>query len=301
MKQPSKDYFDKLVSQLGLKSVVCQGSPRLQISIHEELYDDDVEGDSDATSEPSIYSLFWEVLENVHFWKPCALTRVRLCRTWTYDAVESSFIPQQVRQLSLLPAQKAEYRILLVIARSFKRDKTGRYRDYRPSLVLGPLLKIAIWCNRRGRLPRVRVDVVRPGTMSELELKLERHKQRPYDIVHLDMHGKIDIKPSSINASSMAATPFLRFAKHYNEKLACFQDSNNPFAVLTQCDDSLSDVEVVEVALLLQKNGITKVALSACHSSYARGNMLANMCHVFLSHGASHVSAMSSEVLENTS
>ena len=237
----------------------------------------------------------------MHFWKPCALTRVRLCRTWTYDAVESSFIPQQVRQLSLLPAQKAEYRILLVIARSFKRDKTGRYRDYRPSLVLGPLLKIAIWCNRRGRLPRVRVDVVRPGTMSELELKLERHKQRPYDIVHLDMHGKIDIKPSSINASSMAATPFLRFAKHYNEKLACFRDSNNPFAVLTQCDDSLSDVEVVEVALLLQKNGITKVALSACHSSYARRNMLANMCHVFLSHGASHVSAMSSEVLENTS
>ncbi|KAF2822308.1 hypothetical protein CC86DRAFT_98122 [Ophiobolus disseminans] len=288
----AEDYFNKLVSQLGLESVARQGRPHRQISIHEELNKDNKgnRGKSNEIREPSIYCLLWEVLERVNFWQHCALTSVKLCRTWTCDAAEAGLFGQQVRRSSRLPTHGAEYRILLVIARSFRQSQEDRYCDYRPGVVLGPLLKIAAWCNQRDHLPRVRVDVVRPGTFGELKCELERNKGRPYDIVHLDMHGKID----------KSATPYLRFAKHYREDLRQFYVTDEPITALMGSDDSLRDIRVVEVAALLQRYGITKVALSACLSSYAQGDMLANMCHLFLSHGASHVSAMSFQVLQNT-
>ncbi|CAO2658491.1 Nn.00g062140.m01.CDS01 [Neocucurbitaria sp. VM-36] len=121
------------------------------------------------------------------------------------------------------------------------------------------------------------------------------HRERPYDIVHLDMHGKIDV-----GSALPAATPYLRFGRHYKENLAPFPKNKDPIAALMEDDSSLSDIEVDRVAALLREYRITKIALSACLSSYAQYDMLANMCHVFLSHGASHISAMSFQVLEKT-
>jgi len=204
-----------------------------------------------------------------------------------------------VRQPSLRPILREEYRILLVVARSFRKDKDHAYRDYPPSLVLGPLLKIASWCNERTYLPNLRVDVVRPGTIGDFEKELKRHEKGYYDLVHLDMHGKIRVHRSTANSLSMVATPYLRFGKHYKEDLRPF-GGEDPIALLMEDDDSLADTNVADVALLLEKHCVTKVALSACLSSYAQHDMLANMCHIFLRHGAVEVSAMSFQVLQET-
>ncbi|GAP88696.1 putative TPR repeat-containing protein [Rosellinia necatrix] len=285
-----KNYFDSLVSQLGLERghEVYHGLPRRQISIHERPAEAKGDG-TNATHESSIFSLYWEILESVHLWQPCALAEIRLCRVWEFRTTQSGLVAQRP---SLLPTDKEEFRILLVISRSFRQDMERRYRDYRPSLILGPLLKIAQRRNQLRCLPRVQVDVVRPGTLQHLERKLEERNTHPYDIVHLDMHGKIERKCVPPVVHHMT---YLRFAKRYNSKLVPFR-TRDPMKELMENCTSLRDVEAVDVARLFQKYNVSSVALSSCYSSYAQGKMLANMGHVFLSHGVSHVSAMSFKV-----
>ncbi|KAI0880979.1 uncharacterized protein GGS22DRAFT_78577 [Annulohypoxylon maeteangense] len=209
---------------------------------------------------------------------------------------------------------QAEYRVLLVIARSFKKNIDQRYVDYPASLIQGPLLNIARRTKERGLTPKLHIDVVRPGTVDELDEYLKPGCDKPYDIVHFDLHGKIGpVKPpvrSWVGGRSKASAPgentapelqsYLRFARPYDPKLASFGRRDNAIEMLLHDDASLHDVPVKEIAEKLQRCNISKVTLNACLSSYAQSQIFLNMCHTFISYGIAHVSAMSFQILEST-
>ncbi|KAI1105414.1 hypothetical protein F4804DRAFT_341165 [Jackrogersella minutella] len=217
-------------------------------------------------------------------------------------------------QPSSLAATQTEYRILLVIARSFKRDIDQKYVDYRPSLIQGPLLNIARRTKERGITPKLHIDVVRPGTVEELDEYLKPSCEKPYDIVHFDLHGKIgpvnapatswvtgcSKSPSTNDHMPVERQSYLRFARPYDPEILSFRRRDNPIEMLLTDDTSLHDVPVKEIAEKLQRCHISKVTLSACLSSYAQGQIFLNMCHTFISYGVAHVSAMSFQILEST-
>ncbi|KAI1779076.1 hypothetical protein F4818DRAFT_403277 [Hypoxylon cercidicola] len=310
-KDRAKRYFNALFKQLNLSC--CRSTDR-RISIHE-----DVTKISESSDFASVHSLLWEVLEHPEFW-PCSqsdggtpVRRVRLSRTLNVLSTGSNATPA-CRQASTIAATQAEYRVLLVIARSFKKDSDQRYVDYRPNLIQGPLLQIARKAKQRGIAPKVHIDVVRPGTIEELDEYLNPKSSKSYDIVHFDMHGKIGpVNPISrsrgVRASGFPVqngqTPlerqcYLRFAKPYDAELLRFKSDDDAREKLLTDDTSLIDVPVKQIAERLQECRISKVALSACLSSYAQSQVFLNMCHTFLSHDVASVSAMSFQILEST-
>ncbi|KAI2469183.1 hypothetical protein F4781DRAFT_431702 [Annulohypoxylon bovei var. microspora] len=305
----TKRYFEELFDQLGLR---CCRKKDCRISVHE-----DVTQISETSDFASIHSLLWEVLEHPDFW-PCSesgetpVKRVRLSRT--LNVLSKGLTTAIDNRVSSLIATQAEYRVLLVIARSFKKDVDQRYVDYRPSLIQGPLLNIARRTKERGITPKLHIDVVRPGTVEELDEYLKPDCEKPYDIVHFDLHGKIGpVKPptrSWVGGRSKSPAPddytpperqsYLRFARPYDPKLASFGRRDNAIEMLLHDDASLHDVPVKEIAEKLQNCHVSKVALNACLSSYAQSQIFLNMCHTFISSGVVHVSAMSFQILEST-
>ncbi|KAI1385259.1 uncharacterized protein F4822DRAFT_339028 [Hypoxylon trugodes] len=172
----------------------------------------------------------------------------------------------------------------------------------------GPLLNIARKTKERGITPKLHIDVVRPGTIDELDEYLKPGRTT-YDIVHFDLHGKIG--PPKPSESGVLSPPpgsqlpqelqaYLRFAKPYDSKLHGFKPKDNEIQMLLTDDTSLHDVPVKQIAEKLQRSRITKVALSACLSSYAQSRIFENMCYTFLSHDVSEVLAMSFQILEST-
>jgi hypothetical protein len=128
------------------------------------------------------------------------------------------------------------------------------YQDFPPSLILGPLLKIASYCNARGYLPNIQIDVIQPKRIKDLTFELKRRKDRMYDLVHLDTHGKIRVQILPTNPSSTVATPCLRFGRHYEEvRGRRFKQGEDSVVALMRDDDSLNDIEVGHVAALFQK------------------------------------------------
>ncbi|KAI1452948.1 hypothetical protein F4805DRAFT_445286 [Annulohypoxylon moriforme] len=307
----TEKYFNGLFDQLGLS---CCRKKDCRISVHE-----DVTRISETSDFASIHSLLWEVLEHPDFW-PCSelsetppVKRVRLSRT--LNVLSKGLITTTVdRRASNLITTQAEYRVLLVIARSFKKSIDQRYVDYPASLIQGPLLNIARRTKERGITPKLHIDVVRPGTVEELDEYLKPGCEKPYDIVHFDLHGKIGpVKPpirSWVGGRSKAPTPdettspelqsYLRFARPYDPKLASFGRRDNAIEMLLHDDSSLHDVPVKVIAEKLQRCNISKVTLNACLSSYAQSQIFLNMCHTFISYGIAHVSAMSFQILEST-
>ncbi|KAH8648664.1 hypothetical protein BX600DRAFT_117435 [Xylariales sp. PMI_506] len=196
--------------------------------------------------------------------------------------------------------------------RTIPRDGDG----YNCWTRLAPLLDIVRKTRDRKISPKVHIDVVRPGTVEELDEYLNINNKTPYDIVHFDLHGKIGpVNPAlrsraAIRAASKALAPgeqlqierqsYLRFARPYDPDLLRFRRNDNPIDMLLTDDTSLNDVPVEHIARKLQDCRISKVALSACLSSYAQSRIFLNMCHTFLKHDVAHVSAMSFQTLEST-
>lgn len=176
------------------------------------------------------------------------------------------------------------------------------------------MLKIARKAKQRGIAPKVHIDVVRPGTIEELDEYLDPKSDKSYDIVHFDLHGKIGpVNPISRTRgvrgtgfpTQNGQTPlerqcYLRFAKPYDPELLRFKSDDDAREKLLTDDTSLIDVPVKQIAEKLQECRISKVALSACLSSYAQSQVFLNMCHTLLSHDVAHVSAMSFQILEST-
>ncbi|KAI1207408.1 uncharacterized protein F4807DRAFT_176793 [Annulohypoxylon truncatum] len=177
-----------------------------------------------------------------------------------------------------------------------------------------PLLNIARRTRERGITPKLNIDVVRPGTVEELDEYLKPGCGKPYDIVHFDLHGKIGpvnppVKswtggrpkpPVSDENTPLEVQSYLRFARPYDPELASFGRRDNAIKMLLHDDASLHDVPVKEIARKLQRCNISKVTLNACLSSYAQSRIFLNMCHTFISYGIAHVSAMSFQILEST-
>ncbi|KAI1090497.1 hypothetical protein F5B19DRAFT_462708 [Rostrohypoxylon terebratum] len=304
-------YFKGLFDQLGLG---CCRKKDCRISIHE-----DVTQVSETSDFASIHSLLWEILEHSNFW-PCSepgerpVKRIRLSRTLNVLTKDLTATSSSIDRRTTCPTTtSAEFRVLLVIARSFKKNIDQRYVDYPASLIQGPLLNIARRTKKRGITPKLHIDVVRPGTVEELDEYL-RPGCKPYDIVHFDLHGKIGpVKPvtkSWVGGRSKTPAPdekttqelqsYLRFARPYDRNLASFGRRDNPIKMLLHDDASLHDVPVKEIAEKLQRCNISKVTLNACLSSYAQSQIFLNMCHTFISYGIAHVSAMSFQILEST-
>lgn len=149
--------LDELIQRVSLIEIYIIEDLKMECQDHESCY--------------SVHSLLWELLEqnqNVDI----QVTR------WITGADSPGRLPTG------LGASDKPIRILLVIARDLK-VKRGQHIDPN-SVAYDTLYAIVNYLGRNGRLS---VDIVRPGTFSELinHLKCRAH----YDLVHIDVHGDV--------------------------------------------------------------------------------------------------------------
>ncbi|KAM0420272.1 hypothetical protein ACHAPT_011933 [Fusarium lateritium] len=212
----------------------------------------------------SIHSLLWELLEeNTDI--DIQVTR------WITGTKTQENLPRGLSQ------SNEPLRILLIIARDLKYTN-GRHSDPE-SVAYDILYAMAKFFGPSGRLS---IEVVRPGTFSELERHLERRKQ--YDLVHIDVHGVVKRLPDP----TLDYSPELCFG---HCKTTSLNNTDSPDD--EQCLDHRT---TEEVANLLRDYGITVVVLSACLSSFGQGKPLSNMCRVFASFGMCAVTGMNFSV-----
>lgn len=143
----------------------------VKISIGEDLDRSDREQEHFS----SIHGLLWELLEQEHD-GDIIVTR------WITGIASPGGLPKGF----LTPS--APIRLLLVVARGFQRTDDSTFREPR-SVVYDTLYSMARYLRHRGVHDRLFVDVVRPGTFSELKRHLQRGNKREYDMVHFDVHG----------------------------------------------------------------------------------------------------------------
>ncbi|UNI22479.1 hypothetical protein JDV02_008366 [Purpureocillium takamizusanense] len=163
--------------------------------------------------------------------------------------------------------QSAQFKVLLVVARDFKR--AGGDRDPEPDLAQWPLMRL-----QKKLRSRLLLEVVRPGSREELErhLQLRASQNVEFNLVHFDLHGRI------MRDENGTLVPWLLFAQQH--------DGGHYFMPET----TLAKAE--EIAELLSRYRIENVVLNACLSAYNRTGPATNLAYIFLRHGIQNVSAM---------
>ncbi|CAH0057013.1 unnamed protein product [Clonostachys solani] len=247
-------YCEKLVTQLRLENVKAK---KLRIFVNE---------DPRTEAKSSIHCLLWELLEH------------RICKDkWGYDIQVTRIIscvkPNAVLPLALRDASQT-CRVLLVVARSWQLVSTSHnppygYLDIPPKTVHHTLCKLVEYLDQSWRPSRLKLHVVRPGTLEELKrhLELAKGKGFEYDMIHLDMHGRL------------------------RQETGCDSDDE-----LITNDKTYNFVSASDIAGVLRDFKISVVALSACQSAYSQTGLMSNLCHVFLEQGACAVTAMAFKV-----
>ncbi|KAK0639649.1 hypothetical protein B0T16DRAFT_246826 [Cercophora newfieldiana] len=207
-----------------------------------------------AKEQHTIHKLAWELLETIptpHAHNQRRYT-VGVTRRVTYSRMRTgpakSF--QDVQQ-----DPKATFTILLVIARDLSNPKK---HDLNPDIAQYPLMALQQHFRKEGRKSRLYVEVVRPGTLPELESHLQ-HRARlnvTFNLVHFDMHGKL--LPLEGSDASMKASS-LRFGAAANPR------------------GSLENVQGRTIVNVLEKHRIDCVVLNACFSASCMHNPAANL------------------------
>ncbi|KAG9506550.1 hypothetical protein J7337_000082 [Fusarium musae] len=176
----TQDYCRSILEQLNLGNTIKQRSKTgiLQIFIDESI---------DLSGQPSIHALRWELLERSSFFEACGCS-VQVTRI--YNSARYNCGPP----LSL--SFQTPIRILLVIARSWQLAPPSsrsheHFADISPDVVQDTLRDIMKICRQRGQPFTVHVA---PGGFKGLmeHLELQKSAGIVYDMVHFDLHGRIN-------------------------------------------------------------------------------------------------------------
>lgn len=148
---------------------------------------------------PSIHSIQWEQLEDTRIWardRHSSVQSVTVCRhvhTKKSCRTRSGNTTQGVRQ-----DRNGTFDVLLVVARPHIHEapEKGRkgFNVLNPGTVRSVLLQLQEELSSMDSSQKIRLEIVRPGCMKELEAHLNKRKEafdgkRPYHVIHFDMHG----------------------------------------------------------------------------------------------------------------
>lgn len=140
----------------------------------------------------SLHSFHWELLEQLDLWSGF-FSKVTVSRISPQPIMHSSTIAPSTPCIQAHATETVN--VLVVIARKTEINPTA-YQDTRPFAALDVLLGMGkILQQQHAGTPRLRVEVVRPGTFDALKRHLKNatdaHGPGFYHLVHLDMHGRV--------------------------------------------------------------------------------------------------------------
>ena len=214
----------------------------------------------------TIHRLHWECLESPGVW-PGSDLAVEIRRS-----IGFSDIPAHREFDGLIRNRFPRYNILLVIARDTSSQSTTR--EIEPFRTLRTLLNLRDRLEQAKAPMGMQVTVLRPGTFSELKLRLqqstERHGPGYFGAVHFDMHGSVSGEEA-----------YLHFCKR-----------DAPW--------KLAKVKASSVAKLLKDHHVDFAFLNSCETAKASRENAANLAQTFMSGGIPFTLAMSFEVLGDT-
>ena len=149
----------------------------------------------------SIHSIQWEQLEDHGLWAEDSqkgVQSVTVCRHVHVKRSKKSS-PERVSQ-TLRQARDGTFDVLLVVARPHVHKGPKGAREevsvLNPGTVRSVLVQLQEELSSTGSSQQMRLEIVRPGCLKELNAHLENrkkkfHGKRPYHVVHLDMHGGV--------------------------------------------------------------------------------------------------------------
>jgi hypothetical protein len=177
-------YGKELFEGLGLKDYVFTGQTR-------EIFIEN------RDTNESIDYLVWEQLSDPILWpnppKYVSITRIA-----------NPSVPRNLSNDCLKP-----FIILLVVARSFQKDKSdveylADKNDASPAQVQAPLMQIISQLRAIRKAYRLELEIVRPGSWEEFKNHLEESGPGYFDLIHFDLHGgPLDSKSVFANSSQI--------------------------------------------------------------------------------------------------
>ncbi|KAJ3543337.1 hypothetical protein NM208_g3630 [Fusarium decemcellulare] len=219
-------YKQKLHDLLQLDKVQ-QEDGSIKISIGEDYK----KGDCESDGYYSIHGLLWEILEEYN--------ESGIIVTRWITGIGNHSLPDGLRDVA------KPIRLLLIVSRSLQQRADATFHDVQ-SVVYDTLYTMAKLLRLHNRHDRLSIDIVRPGTLAELEAYLECRKK--YDMVHIDTHGYVDTD----------GTPKLLFAKP-----GYFPAPKSEKPQFTSA--TFDYIPAEDVAKLLKRYDITVAVFSSCH------------------------------------
>ncbi|KAF2099233.1 hypothetical protein NA57DRAFT_76463 [Rhizodiscina lignyota] len=250
-------YGKSLAEQLQLPELVLQSDNEIQV----EVEDATVDG---THPHDSVHQLFWEFLEDPSVW-PSTVSAICVRR-----AIETAIQPLRFSQrISSWPCSgqaRQRVNILLVTARDLRRD-SSLYTDISPSIVIDLLSEIQHRLTLGGSAIDIAIEVVRPGTLDALKQHLADSKRIHgpgyYQVIHLDVHGKVGTHRGALRSSKYGVLYF-----------------SNPDSY------SVKAIRASEVAKVVGQHSIPIVVLNACESARANAGDDANIAKTFAKSGS---------------
>ena len=246
-------YKTNLFGQLDLP--LSLPKTRIRIDVRERR------NQASAPQTDTIHRLQWELLEDPHHWhnfNPCITVR-RI-------VTPADTSPELKRVCSWSTSDSIN--ILLVVARRLENDQGREHHGVIPSSALSAIQNAQKQLNTRRSSPRIKLEIVRPGTYQALQGHLEKSTREIghgyFHMVHLDLHGLVKNH-----------TPYLYFA---NE------------------DGNLVEKPALDVAELLAANGVSSAVINACESATASKGMDANLSQTSALKRISSILAMSYKI-----
>ncbi|TGJ78923.1 hypothetical protein E0Z10_g9851 [Xylaria hypoxylon] len=250
-------YAALLIEALCLDSIAPErGTSHVIIHIKEDA----VINPGDAID---IGALRWEVLQNENLWsgeaRPASVSVVRLLGAAVEEVPVSS---------STEPESAPTFNILALTARPRNVD------DIPHRLITKSIYGVVEKANTNSETydgstgeQRATLSIVRPGSLDALKRELNRGKR--YDIVHLDLHGKVE----------------------YHRAYALF---------INEIKRDAHSVSAEDLAELLSSHGVRTVVLNACQSAVEGEGTAANLAKALIQNGIQMVVAMAYKVLDVT-
>lgn len=229
-----------------------------------------------------IGALRWEVLQNVDLWpgeaRPASVSVVRLLGAPAKEVPVFSTDE---------PDSTSTFNILALTARPRSVDDVP-HRLITKSIydvVDKANIKVDAGGGSTGER-RTTLNIVRPGSLDALKRELNKKKQ--YDVVHLDLHGKVE------DHKYVLVLVFL---------LIVCSNANCQRAYALFINEIQRDAHLVlaeDLALLLSSHGVRTVILNACQSAVEGEGPAANLAKALIQHGIQTVVAMAYKVLDVT-
>ncbi|KAF4634097.1 hypothetical protein G7Y89_g4013 [Cudoniella acicularis] len=211
----------------------------------------------------TIHRLRWEQLEDGNLWPRDKARSITVRRITPQETtVANGLAPKSSGNFSQ-EKERGRVNILLVIARNFEKSD-GEYYDIDPGITLGAILRMKRKLEETNSPFHIMLEIVRPGTFTAFKAHLKSRPIGYFDIVHFDVHGKININSSSSHE------PCLHFL--HNE----FAEKS-----LENTNNGLVEVSAKEIATQLHDYKVPHAVLNACKSANPFGAAVKLLCENF--------------------